>query len=86
VSFWTWLKGDGGTDLIPPDYGQEMVQRPTLAPLPTEPPSPPLSAATGWCAPSEVIYDFMDLPKLQVRRGGIRWPIVTVDRSGTENP
>jgi len=41
-----------------------------------------LTAAGGWCAPSETLYDFcegestdglIDLPEVQVRRGGIRF-------------
>jgi hypothetical protein len=43
-----------------------------------------LVAAGGWCAPSEIRYDFfnvacadgmIDLPTFGVRRGGLRWPI-----------
>jgi hypothetical protein len=43
-----------------------------------------LVAAGGWCAPSEIDYDFfsivcvdglLDLPTVGVNRGGIRWPI-----------
>lgn len=43
-----------------------------------------LVAAGGWCAPSEVIYDFfniaaedgiIDLPTVGVQRGGIRFPV-----------
>lgn len=43
-----------------------------------------LVAAGGWCAPSEVVYDYLgipnaadliDLPELGIRRGGIRFPI-----------
>ena len=42
-----------------------------------------LVAAGGWCAPSEIRYDFfqisevsglVDLPTFGVRRGGLRWP------------
>jgi hypothetical protein len=42
-----------------------------------------LVAAGGWCAPSEIRYDFfqisevaglIDLPTFGVRRGGLRWP------------
>lgn len=42
-----------------------------------------LVAAGGWCAPSEVLYDFCDtavvdglvsLPRIVARRGGLRWP------------
>ena len=42
-----------------------------------------LVAAGGWCAPSEQLYDFCDvpdpvdlisLPEITIRRGGIRWP------------
>lgn len=41
-----------------------------------------LTAAGGWCAPSETLYDFcafeqptdlISVPELQIRRGGIRW-------------
>lgn len=41
-----------------------------------------LVAATGWCAPSETLYDLcqfettegiLDLPEMQITRGGIRW-------------
>lgn len=43
-----------------------------------------LTAAGGWCAPSEQLYDFCDvpdatdlvsLPEITVNRGGIRWPV-----------
>jgi len=43
-----------------------------------------LTAAGGWCAPSEIRYDLfnivcedgiVDLPTVGVRRGGIRWPV-----------
>lgn len=43
-----------------------------------------LVAAGGWCAPSEQLYDFCDvpdatdlisLPEITVNRGGIRWPV-----------
>lgn len=43
-----------------------------------------LTAAGGWCAPSEQLYDFCDvpdavdlisLPEITIRRGGVRWPI-----------
>ncbi|QQV92906.1 major capsid hexamer protein [Mycobacterium phage Mudslide] len=42
-----------------------------------------LTAAGGWCAPSEQLYDFCDvpdatdllsLPEITINRGGIRWP------------
>jgi hypothetical protein len=42
-----------------------------------------LTAATGWCAPSETLYDYceigsgldgiLDLPEITARRGGVRW-------------
>jgi hypothetical protein len=48
-----------------------------------------LVAAGGWCAPSETMYDFMDLacpdmlwdaPEIQLRRGGLRFfPTPTLD-------
>jgi hypothetical protein len=43
-----------------------------------------LVAAGGWCAPSEISYDFfniatsdgrIDMPTIGINRGGIRWPI-----------
>jgi hypothetical protein len=43
-----------------------------------------LTAAGGWCAPSEIRYDLfniicedgiLDLPTVGIRRGGIRWPV-----------
>lgn len=43
-----------------------------------------LTAAGGWCAPSEQLYDFCDvpdatdlvsLPEITLNRGGIRWPV-----------
>jgi hypothetical protein len=43
-----------------------------------------LVAAGGWCAPSEISYDFynivcedgmLDLPTVGINRGGIRWPV-----------
>lgn len=43
-----------------------------------------LVAAGGWCAPSEQLYDFcevptatdlLSLPEITIRRGGVRWPI-----------
>ena len=42
-----------------------------------------LTAAGGWCAPSEQLYDFCDvpdatdllsLPEVTINRGGVRWP------------
>lgn len=42
-----------------------------------------LTAAGGWCAPSETLYDFCDvpvavdlvsLPEITINRGGVRWP------------
>lgn len=42
-----------------------------------------LTAAGGWCSPSEITYDFfniatsdgmLDLPTIGINRGGIRWP------------
>lgn len=43
-----------------------------------------LTAAGGWCAPSETLYDFCDvptatdlisLPEIAINRGGVRWPV-----------
>ncbi|MBV9923197.1 MAG: major capsid protein [Pseudonocardia sp.] len=43
-----------------------------------------LTAAGGWCAPSEQLYDFCDVPnatdlvsvpEITINRGGIRWPV-----------
>lgn len=43
-----------------------------------------LTAAGGWCAPSEQLYDFCDvpdasdlvsLPEITINRGGVRWPV-----------
>jgi len=43
-----------------------------------------LIAAGGWCAPSEQLYDFCDvpeatdlisLPEVAINRGGLRWPV-----------
>jgi len=43
-----------------------------------------LTAGGGWCAPSEQLYDFCDvpaagdlvsLPEITITRGGIRWPV-----------
>ena len=43
-----------------------------------------LTAAGGWCAPSETLYDFCEvplatdliaLPEITINRGGVRWPI-----------
>lgn len=46
-----------------------------------------LAAAGGWCAPSEIMYDFFNLecatastlrlPTFRADRGGVRWPIST---------
>lgn len=33
----------------------------------------PLIAAGGWCAPSTP-PDYLQLPEIQIRRGGIKWP------------
>lgn len=47
-------------------------------------PNGSLIAAGGWCAPSEQLYDFCDvpdavdlisLPEITINRGGIRWPV-----------
>lgn len=32
----------------------------------------PLIASGGWCAPSTP--DYLQLPEIQIRRGGIKWP------------
>lgn len=43
-----------------------------------------LTAAGGWCAPSETLYtfcevpnatDLVSLPEITIRRGGVRWPV-----------
>ncbi|WP_432679132.1 major capsid protein [Rhodococcus pyridinivorans] len=43
-----------------------------------------LTAAGGWCAPSEQLYDFCEvpqatdlvsLPEIAIKRGGVRWPV-----------
>ncbi|MED5812928.1 major capsid protein [Mycolicibacterium sp. 050232] len=43
-----------------------------------------LTAAGGWCSPSEQLYDFCDVPdatdlvsvpEISVTRGGVRWPV-----------
>ena len=43
-----------------------------------------LTAAGGWCAPSETLYEFCDvpsatdlvsLPEITINRGGVRWPV-----------
>lgn len=43
-----------------------------------------LTAAGGWCAPSETLYDFcavpqatdlLSMPEITIRRGGVRWPV-----------
>lgn len=43
-----------------------------------------LTAAGGWCAPSEQLYDFCDVPdatdllsvpEITINRGGVRWPV-----------
>ena len=43
-----------------------------------------LTAAGGWCAPSEQLYDFCDVPEatdlisvpeIAINRGGLRWPV-----------
>ncbi|QKY79956.1 virion structural protein [Gordonia phage Clawz] len=47
-------------------------------------PGKSLTAAAGWCSPSQIIYDFLDipdaqdlydLPEVSVERGGIRFPV-----------
>ncbi|TCN51802.1 hypothetical protein EV641_109193 [Rhodococcus sp. SMB37] len=47
-------------------------------------PNGSLIAAGGWCAPSEQLYDFcevpqatdlLSLPEIAIRRGGVRWPV-----------
>jgi hypothetical protein len=50
----------------------------------TKLPGGSLVAAGGWCAPSEILYDLLpgadpnagmiDVPTINARRGGIRWP------------
>lgn len=37
------------------------------------------TASGGWCAPSEVIYDFLDLPSIGVKRGGVEYPKRSID-------
>lgn len=51
----------------------------------SEPDSPALTAAGGWCAPNEIRYNFfniadeptglLDLPTVGVTRGGLQWPV-----------
>lgn len=50
----------------------------------TQLPGGSLTAAGGWCAPSEQLYNFCDvpdavdlisLPEITINRGGIRWPV-----------
>ena len=33
-----------------------------------------LVAAGGWCAPPQASYGLLDLPEIQIKRGGIKWP------------
>lgn len=49
----------------------------------TQLPGGSLTASGGWCAPSEQLYDFCDvpdavdlvsLPEITINRGGVRWP------------
>lgn len=54
-----------------------------------------LTAAGGWCAPSQILYDLFEvectndqlfrLPTFRVTRGGIRWPVF-VPHDGTFDP
>lgn len=51
----------------------------------SDPGSPALTAAGGWCAPNEIRYSFfniaeepsglLDLPTVGVTRGGLQWPV-----------
>jgi len=51
----------------------------------SDPGSPALTAAGGWCAPNEIRYNFfniaeepsgvIDLPTVGVTRGGLQWPV-----------
>lgn len=63
---------------------QELVSEITRATDQRNLPGKSLVAAGGWCAPSETLYDFCDvpdatdlisLPELTIRRGGVRWPV-----------
>jgi hypothetical protein len=56
----------------------------TLLPNGEKPTAQSLVAAGGWCAPSEQLYDFCDvpdaqdlisLPEITINRGGVRWPV-----------
>lgn len=73
------LKRDHGVTLQPEYDPEKMAQVLDRVADPAA-----LVAAGGWCAPSEIDYDFfnivcidglLDLPTVGVNRGGIRWPI-----------
>jgi hypothetical protein len=54
---------------------ESVVIRNRINPEPDAHLSQPLIAAGGWCAPSEPGYGFLDLPEIQIKRGGIKWPM-----------
>ena len=62
----------------------ERVTAPDMLRNPTFNAQGALTAAGGWCAPSETLYDFCEvpvasdliaLPEITIRRGGVRWPV-----------
>lgn len=66
------------------DDPHALVQEIERATDETRLPGGSLTAAGGWCAPSETLYDFcevpaasdlLSLPEITVRRGGVRWPV-----------
>lgn len=76
-------------ELVAPGTEQELVAAIEAATAPEQLRSPvfaedgSLTAAGGWCAPSETLYDFCEvptatdlisLPEITINRGGVRWP------------
>ncbi len=76
------LRKDFPEDLIVSDRGGDAQQVIDHAAAEHRLPGQSLVAAGGWCAPSETLYDFcqgetaeglLDVPEVQVNRGGIRF-------------
>jgi hypothetical protein len=72
----------GGFDNLVQDQGMDDYGLVWAAGKETRLPGGSLTAAGGWCAPSETLYDLcqyesvdgiLDLPEIMVSRGGIRW-------------
>lgn len=82
--FGALVLGRLGRDLEAVDDSHALVAAIEKATSEASLPGGSLTAAGGWCAPSETLYDFcevpsatdlLSLPEITIRRGGVRWPV-----------